>query len=433
MPSEINSSALANAIASGDATAVRRALLLEPTSKTAAAAGTEAPFLPPLLDPLTLHRVISNGHTEVALALIEANVCDVTTVDERFQTPSVVATEMGDVAVLKALVATKTAADKSIESFGKSHRTLLHVAAASGVLPSVEYLLSAVSADPNKMDSGKYTPLHWAVSGGHVAVVKALLAAGADRNAVSVRNSTTLTIAATTGRRELLELMLKGEEGTKSDDTEESVGPSTNTCSSVNDHIAAFVNSPINKETGDCLLHVAARSGFSARGSSTPASWCSVIQNLLSLGASVESVNNDGETALHDACRHGNEQAARTLLQLGKANPNAQSLTGLTPLMAACEEQSSVAIVSELLRANADLNVVDEDGDTALSAAADWEWEPVVRLLAQHDPRPLRAVPCHLEKIREILETADLYDPSGVAMGGECSKSEENEERDDEE
>uniref|UniRef100_A0A0L8HEE0 Uncharacterized protein n=1 Tax=Octopus bimaculoides TaxID=37653 RepID=A0A0L8HEE0_OCTBM len=59
---------------------------------------------------------------------------------------------------------------------------LLHIAAHSGKLQSVAYLLNELHVDPMPTSHKKVTPLHLAAKEGHLEVIKYLIAHGADRN-----------------------------------------------------------------------------------------------------------------------------------------------------------------------------------------------------------------------------------------------------------
>ncbi|XP_064612506.1 rabankyrin-5-like [Liolophura sinensis] len=77
----------------------------------------------------------------------------------------------------------------------------------------------------------------------------------------------------------------------------------------------------VNPDTGDSLLHLAARQGFEA-----------AAVFLAANGAKVNVANSKGEQPLHTACKHGLTKLVRLLLDKG-ANPNAQTKpTDLTKL-----------------------------------------------------------------------------------------------------
>jgi ankyrin repeat protein len=78
----------------------------------------------------------------------------------------------------------------------------------------------------------------------------------------------------------------------------------------------------------------------------------------------VDTVNQDGLTALHVACQEGRRPAAEQLLA-GGADIHARTRHEQTPLhVAACEGHGEVARI--LIAAGADVNARDRDGRTAM-------------------------------------------------------------------
>jgi ankyrin repeat protein len=51
----------------------------------------------------------------------------------------------------------------------------LSIFACKGVLGGLKYLLGKGNVDANQKDSDQKTPLHWAVSNGHIAIARQLL------------------------------------------------------------------------------------------------------------------------------------------------------------------------------------------------------------------------------------------------------------------
>lgn len=92
------------------------------------------------------------------------------------------AAEHGDAAAVEALLDMEGYPGPDCRSLNQS--TLLHCAAKRGHLQLAAALL-ARGADVNALDYGgmRRTPLHWACKGGHVAMVELLVAAGADTKA----------------------------------------------------------------------------------------------------------------------------------------------------------------------------------------------------------------------------------------------------------
>ena len=97
----------------------------------------------------------------------------------------------------------------------------------------------------------------------------------------------------------------------------------------------------------------------------------------------------DGETVLMQVARQGGEHAAEMMRLLtqhgGHVATNMQDVNGRTALMDAANRggEHAETIMRMLISAGADVNVQDEDGDTALKFAAECEEhaEAMVRLL----------------------------------------------------
>ncbi len=89
----------------------------------------------------------------------------------------------GDVAALKQLCDAHGRAIVCLDA-DPMELTSLHLAAASGNVEAVQFLLSpSVAADPRAARNNNFTPLHSAAMQGHAAVCEVLIAAGADVNA----------------------------------------------------------------------------------------------------------------------------------------------------------------------------------------------------------------------------------------------------------
>jgi ankyrin repeat protein/GTPase SAR1 family protein len=81
----------------------------------------------------------------------------------------------------------------------------------------------------------------------------------------------------------------------------------------------------------------------------------------------LNALDTDGNTPLHIACKHGQEDTVSYLVKEGKCNANIPNETGYYTLHIAC--QISLAIVTRLLHAKCDINCQDADGNTALHIA----------------------------------------------------------------
>ena len=98
--------------------------------------------------------------------------------------------------------------------------TPLHEAAASGSAECVKALLEA-GAPRNAVDNHGRTPLHLAVEHGSAQCVKALVEGGARTDAVAIDRTTPLHMAASCGRGECLKALLEGGAPTDAVDDED--------------------------------------------------------------------------------------------------------------------------------------------------------------------------------------------------------------------
>jgi ankyrin repeat protein len=187
---------------------------------------------------------------------------------------------------------------------------------------------SRTAADPNQAAPDGSTAVHWAVHGDNLAMLNALLAAGAKPNVVTRYKVAPLTLAAQNGNAAVVERLL-----------------------------AVGVNPDTASEEGQTALMTAARNGTVA-----------AVRALLKRGAQVnlaESVR--GQTALMFAAGEGNTDAARLLLEFG-AKLNERSKGGYTPLLFAVRN-NRYETVTFLLKQGADVNDKIPDGTSALSIA----------------------------------------------------------------
>jgi hypothetical protein len=109
------------------------------------------------------------------------------------------------------------------------------------------------------------------------------------------------------------------------------------------------------------------------------------IQRLLSEGANVNEVSDDGSTALMWAAAGSHPDALEALLKAG-ANVSATGKDGATALMAAAANDRPKNL-EILLKAGADPNVRDAQGGTALSIATSKHYDDIVQLLRRAGAR----------------------------------------------
>ena len=191
-------------------------------------------------------------------------------------------------------------------------------ALSTGDLPAVDTWLTA-GGDVDARDPLGNTPLCLAARHGHAALVRRLLDAGADRDAVGMwvgrvamtRGFTPLLLALEAGHQDVANQLLDG--GARAD---------------------------VADETGATSLTVSARSA--------PA----VLPRLLAAGVDPDAADEDGWTPLMHAVAIGPLEAVDALLSAG-AGPDARSEDGETALSLAVEERRP-EVVERLVAAGAD-------------------------------------------------------------------------------
>jgi len=123
------------------------------------------------------------------------------------------AVDRGNTKAVAALIKAKANVNQAMTGKAYAGFTPLRAAAHSGNLDIVKLLLAA-GADPNAVTTGNfvgdwagYTPLHAAVKQKHTKVVQALLAAKANPSIPDARGKTPLQMAERYKRREILEVL----------------------------------------------------------------------------------------------------------------------------------------------------------------------------------------------------------------------------------
>lgn len=270
---------------------------------------------------------------------------------------------------------------------GPGDTSALHLAAALGEAPLLEYLL-ARGADANARDARGRMPLHHALkaSGARaVAVVRALVGAGADPERATESGETPLGLALSRADRDLV----------------------------------YWLNWPRWRLPGRAL-----------RGADLPAAAASgdidAIDKLLSLGFDVDSIDHQGASALIRAAGSGYAALVVRLLDNG-ANPSQASYSGATCMSAAVAARREAVVrtllqhevdadqrlpgggtplmiaaalglprlAQPLLEHGADANAADDRGNTALQAAAQFAFDSrdtvvaseLLELLLRHGAR----------------------------------------------
>lgn len=224
-----------------------------------------------------------------------------------------------------------------------SGRSALHYATMNSESDpeAVVRLLLAKGADPNAKDNIGKAPLLTAVNAGHEILVRLLLESGADLQSKGRYGETALLLAAQTGHDGIFKLLLEK-------------------------------NNNLGLEPKDRLgrtaLLVAAWNGHKT-----------IVKQLLESGADLELKDNMGRTALLWASEGGHEAVVELVLEKG-AGVDSCDNNGWTALLTAAADGRET-VVRLLLEKGADLESKGKDGQTALLRAAENGHEAIVKLL----------------------------------------------------
>ncbi len=381
-----------------------------------------------------LHWAAYHDDAETAALLVRAGA-HVNAVNRYGLPPLSVACSNGSAGVVKLLLA--SGADPNATM--KSGETVLMLAARSGNLEAVNALLARGARHDARERRGQ-TALMWAAAEGHAAVVRALIDAGADISATLDSGFTPFFFAVREGHIDVVRAFL--EKGVDVNATlqrrQDKPGPTLYkpVGKGVSPLLLAVQNAHF--ELAIALVDAGAdpndrRTGFTplqtltwvrrpdSSDASEPAPVGSgrltslqFVREIVKRGANVNlrldkgapkipntssRVGTDGATAFLLAADRSDVGLMRLLLELG-ADPLLPNFNNTTPLMVAAglettepleeagEEPEAVEAVKMLLDLGADVNAVDDNGDTAMHGAAYNNYPLVVKLLADRGADP---------------------------------------------
>jgi len=334
-----------------------------------------------------LHWAAYNDDAETVALLVKAGA-NVNALNRYGAPPLAQACTNGNAAIVKLLL--DAGADPNTTM--KGGETVLMLAARSGNVEAVKALLARDASTKTRERLGQ-TALMWAAAEGHTDVVHALLEAGADINAKIDSGFTPFFFAVREGHLDTVRALLKA--GADPNDVRTGFTPL---------HMIAGVRKPDSSDGSD---------GAAPTGSGSLSS-ADFVREIVKRGANVNFrlpkgtqkypgtsslVATEGATPFLFAADRSDVPLMRLLLQLG-ADPNLPNFNNTTPLLAAAgvgtaepleeagEENEALEAVKMLLDLGADINAVDNNGDTAMHGAAYNIYPLVVKLLADRGADP---------------------------------------------
>jgi ankyrin repeat protein len=364
-----------------------------------------------------LHWAVYHDNLELARALIAAGA-DATTSTRYGVRPLNIACTNGNEAIVEMLLAAGADSNGTLPG----GETALMTAARTGRIGPLRLLL-ARGAETNTREDRGQTAMMWAAAEGHDEVVEALLAAGADPHVALPSGFTALFFAAREGRTDVAKRILAAgldvNEPLRPIDDSADVGPSPLTLAVINGHFESAVAlleagaDPNDQSPGYAPLHAITWVRKPIRGDGDPPPMGSgkltsvdCVRRLVTHGADINIRLSEGEsgrgrfkttgaTPFVLAARASDVALMKLLLELG-ANSELPNADHTSPLLAAAgvgalgdgdeaagTEAEAVEAVRLLLDLGADVNAVDDHGETAMHGAAYQSRPAVVELLVE--------------------------------------------------
>lgn len=407
---------LADAAEAGKAAAVRAMLAEGADPNTAQTDGTTA-----------LHWAAYHDDPETAKLLLDAGA-DANAANRYGVPPLALACTTRNGLLVRLLLDAGADANAVLEG----GETVLMAAARAGDLESVEALLEA-GADAAAAERNGQTALMWAAAEGHAAVVEALIAAGADFRRTLDSGFNAMFFAVREGRIEVVRTLMRAgvdvnqplHRRKRPQYQYANSGMSPLLLAIENGHFELAVAlleagaDPNDERTGHTPLHTITwvRKPKVSDYGSDPApegsgnlSSLQFVRTLVVMGADVNrglkngrhqapKINLQGATPFLFAADKADVPLMKVLLELG-ADPFLPNVENTTPLHAAAglgttapleeagTEEEAYEATKLLLELGADINAVDENGETVMHGAAYGSFPSVILLLAENGADP---------------------------------------------
>ena len=325
--------------------------------------------------PLTL--AARHGHDNVVHALLSDSQCLVDSIGQDGYSALHYSCIYGYVAILRMLIKHKA----NVNAKTNKGKSPLALAAINGHIDNVVLhdLLSNNQCLIDAKGQDGYTALHYLCKYGHVKMVGKFVN-HADVNAKTDSGDTALIIAAKHGHADIVHIMLSNYKCLVNAKNQINFTALHYSCQYGHVDIVrtlikykADVNVGTNSD--DTPLMLAAKNGYS-----------NVVHALLSDSECiiVDAKNQMYYTALHFSCEYGHVNILRTLIH-HKANVNATTRSGITPLELAVIQGHKNILYTLLSEFQYPVDAKGQDGYTALHYSCKYGYVDMVRTLVNHN------------------------------------------------
>ncbi|XP_048248341.1 serine/threonine-protein phosphatase 6 regulatory ankyrin repeat subunit B-like isoform X2 [Haliotis rufescens] len=326
-----------------------------------------------LVSPSNINTRGHDGRTPVMIAavkghqsvfdLLVSKQADLTLVDNDGDNIPHHACEGGNKAIVQHLVS-----PSNINTRGNNGHTPVMMAAAQGHQRVFDLLVSK-QADLTLVDNSGESVLHHACVGGNKAIVQHLVSPS-NINTRGNNGRTPVMMAAVHGHQSVFDLLVSKQADLTLVDKYGNI-VLIHACSSGNKAIVQHLVSASNINTrgynGGTPVMLAAVQGHQ-----------SLFDLLVSKQADLTLVDKSGDSVLHHACLGGNKAIVQHLVS--SSNINTRGHNGQTPVMMAAA-QGHQSVFDLLVSKQADLTLVDNDGDNILHHACEGGNKAIVQHL----------------------------------------------------
>ena len=313
-----------------------------------------------------LHTAVRLGRVDDVQRMIEEKIIDINDTNANHETPLHLACVLGHKHIVHILIS--NGADIYMKDI--FNNAPIHRAVSQGQIDTVDYLITVCACNPNIKGYQGRILLHFACAIGNIKLVTTLIEkygiSPMDTDAV---DQTPLHIAASHGQEEVVCLLINKYSSLESTDLPRLLWLACS-CGHV-----SVVRTLVLKYKADI-------DEIDVIDSSVMGGSIEMVQLMITeFDLDPLSVDDDGNTLLHMACRGGHEELARLLITNYNCPVDVKNEDNETPLHIACLSGHSNIVRMLVSEFKADATQRDDNNDTAVSKAAEGGHVETVRAL----------------------------------------------------